>query len=82
MAISKYRRYAAECLLISDGTTDPQNRISLLAMAQAWLKLAQRAEQEASANRLDQSPPSEASPSAEATRPIADAAASDRGISD
>jgi hypothetical protein len=80
MTISKYRRYAAECLLISDGTTDPQNRISLLAMAQAWLKLAQRAEQAASANPLDQPPSAEASSSAEATIADAAAAASDRGI--
>jgi len=77
MAISKYRRYAAECLLISDGVTHPQNRISLLAMAQAWLKLAQRAEQ--SANPLAQPLPTEAFSSAEATRTIADAAALDRG---
>jgi hypothetical protein len=75
MTISKYRRYAAECLLILDGTTDPQNRISLLAMAQAWLRLAQRAEQqsaqraeqqEGSANPLAQPPPTETSSSAEA----------------
>jgi hypothetical protein len=76
MTISKYRRYAAECLLISDGVTDPQNRISLLTMAQAWLKLAQRAEQEGSANPLAQPPPTEAFSSAEAI--IADAAATDR----
>ena len=76
----EYRRYAAECLLIADGITDPENRISLLAMAQAWLKLAQRAEQqEGSANPLAQPPPTEASSSAEATRTIADAAALDRG---
>ena len=79
MTISKYRRYAAECLLISDGTTDPQNRISLLAMAQAWLKLAQRVEQEGSVNPLAQPLPTEASSSAEATRTSADAAAPDRG---
>ena len=64
MAINEYRRYAAECLLIADGITDPENRISLLAMAQAWLRLARRAEEQASANPLGQSPPSEASPSA------------------
>ena len=76
MTISKYRRYAAECLLISDGATDPQNRISLLAMAQAWLKLAQRAEQEGAADPCAQPPPTEAFSSAEAT--IADAAGTDR----
>jgi len=64
MAINEYRRYAAECLLIADGITDPKKRISLLAMAQAWLKLARGAEEQASATPLGQSPPSEASPSA------------------
>jgi len=52
MAINEYRRYAAECLLIADGITDPKKRISLLAMAQAWLKLARRAEEQASATPL------------------------------
>jgi hypothetical protein len=51
MRINEYRRYAAECLLIADGINDPENRITLLAMAQAWLKLAQRAEQDPSARQ-------------------------------
>jgi hypothetical protein len=49
MRINEYRRYAAECLLIADGITNPETRITLLAMAQAWLKLAQRSEQDPSA---------------------------------
>jgi hypothetical protein len=47
MAINEYRRYAAECVLVADGMTNPGHKVSLLAMAQAWLKLARRAEDEA-----------------------------------
>ena len=47
MAINEYRRYAAECVLIADGMTSPGRKVSLLAMAQAWLKLARRAEDDA-----------------------------------
>jgi hypothetical protein len=47
MAINEYRRHAFECLCIADDTTtNPENRMLLIAMAQAWLKLAQRAEQD------------------------------------
>jgi hypothetical protein len=46
MAMNEYRRHAFECLCIADDTTtNPENRMLLIAMAQAWLKLAQRAEQ-------------------------------------
>ena len=47
MAINEYRRYAAECVLIADGMTSPGHKVSLLSMAQAWLKLARRAEDDA-----------------------------------
>jgi hypothetical protein len=51
MAINEYRRHALECLWIADeNTTSPKNRTLLVGMAQAWLKLAQRAEQKASAD--------------------------------
>ena len=51
MAINQYRRHALECLWIADeNTTSPENRTLLVGMAQAWLKLAQRAEQKASAD--------------------------------
>ncbi len=45
MAMNEFRRHAAECLGIADDTTtNPQNKILLVAMAQAWLRLAQQAE--------------------------------------
>ena len=50
MAINEYRRRAVECLSIADeNTTSPKNRMLLVGMAQAWLKLAQRVEQNPSA---------------------------------
>ena len=39
MSPAEYRRYAAECLRIAEGTGDPQSRASLL-----WLRLAKQAE--------------------------------------
>ena len=45
MAMNEYRRHAAECLLIADEITDPNNKLLLVAMAQAWLRLARRAEE-------------------------------------
>jgi hypothetical protein len=45
MAMNEYRRHAAEFLAIADDTTtSPNNKILLIAMAQAWLRLAQQAE--------------------------------------
>ena len=52
MAINEYRRYAAECLCIADDITNPENKMMLIAMAQAWLKLAQRAEEASEAERV------------------------------
>ena len=46
MALNEYRRHAAECLLIADEITDPNNKLLLVAMAQAWLRLARRAEED------------------------------------
>jgi hypothetical protein len=60
MATNEYRRHALECLCIADdNATSPENRMLLVGMAQAWLKLAQRAEQNVSSEILWQrtSPP-------------------------
>jgi hypothetical protein len=51
METNEYRGHAFECLSIADDTmTNPENRMLLLGRAQAWLKLAQRAEQNAFAD--------------------------------
>ena len=60
MPINQYRRRAVECLCIADeNTISPESRMLLVGMAQAWLKLARRAEQNPSAEILWQttSPP-------------------------
>jgi hypothetical protein len=45
MKVNEYRRRAADCLRIADEISGPQNKILLIAVAQAWLKLAQKLEQ-------------------------------------
>jgi hypothetical protein len=57
MAMNEYRRHAVECLSMVDNITiSPKNRLVLLAMAQAWLRLAQRAEQNLAAEIVQQAP--------------------------
>ena len=45
-----YQRHAAECLLLAEEVHDPAARGRLLAMAQAWSRLAEQAEKN---NRTD-----------------------------
>jgi hypothetical protein len=53
MATNDYRRHALECLYIADeSNTSPENRMLLVGMAHAWLKLAQRFEQNVSSDTL------------------------------
>lgn len=42
-AIEQYRQYAAECLRIAQNTTDDNQRLRLLEMAEAWQRLAEAA---------------------------------------
>jgi hypothetical protein len=46
MIVNEYRHHAAACLRIADDISDPQNKMQLIAIAQAWLKLAQKAEED------------------------------------
>ena len=41
----QYAQYAAECLRIAQHATDSSQKALLLAMAQAWQRLAEQAEQ-------------------------------------
>jgi hypothetical protein len=50
MANSEYRRNAAECLCIADEIANAKSKMLAIAMAQAWLKMAQEAEQKTGAN--------------------------------
>ena len=65
MRPEKYRRHAAECLRIAEVVTDPQNRILLIHMAQAWLLLAQQIEKNRASDTVYEPP----SPPAEAPTP-------------
>ena len=47
MSIDEYRRHAAECLRIAEEVIDSRYRISLVNMAESWLRLAQQAEKNA-----------------------------------
>jgi hypothetical protein len=41
--VATYQLHAANCIEIAQRTTDPKSRLSLLAMAQSWLNLAEQA---------------------------------------
>ena len=41
--VATYQLHAANCIEIAQRTTDHKSRLSLLAMAQSWLKLAEQA---------------------------------------
>ena len=44
MPKDNYQTQAAECLRLADQAIDPDNRRTLIHMAQAWLRLADQAE--------------------------------------
>jgi hypothetical protein len=44
MTGDEYRSRANECIAAADQVTDPQRKISLLQLAQRWLRLAFQAE--------------------------------------
>jgi hypothetical protein len=46
-AADQYRRNASECIAITAFFADPQQRASILALAEAWTRLAQQAEKNA-----------------------------------
>jgi hypothetical protein len=51
MSITAYRRHAEECLAIADDPAiSPQRKAMLIAMARAWLRLAQEAEKDIAKN--------------------------------
>jgi hypothetical protein len=42
-SVARYRLHAAHCTEFALRTSDPENRIALLAMAKSWLALAEQA---------------------------------------
>jgi hypothetical protein len=61
MATDEYRCHAEECLRIADDIPNAQHKMVLIAMAQAWLRLARQAEKGPAADIVYQmpSPPTE-----------------------
>jgi hypothetical protein len=43
-AAEQYRRNASECMAITAFFVDPQQRATILALAEAWTRLAEQAE--------------------------------------
>jgi hypothetical protein len=41
--VAYYRRQAESCVHLANSTSDPQSRVALLEVAQAWTHLAERA---------------------------------------
>ena len=44
MSREEYREKAAECLRLAQATNDPATKVLLLEMAQTWVKLAVKAQ--------------------------------------
>ena len=60
-AADRYRRNASECIAITTFFVDPRRRATILALAEAWTRLAEQAEKNERAVRLapaGTSPPS------------------------
>jgi len=49
MSPDECRRRASECVTLAQSMVNPANRLQLLIIAQAWLKLADRAAEESGA---------------------------------
>lgn len=54
----EYRRFAAECLLISEGVRDANCKMLLLDMANVWLQLADLADKNSRTDLVYETPPS------------------------
>jgi hypothetical protein len=64
-AAEQYRRTASECVAITTFFVDPQQRATILALAEAWNRLAEQAERnEQIAPTPTSDPPSPSSQSA------------------
>ncbi len=49
----EYRRHATHCLEMANTLQDPKGRAALLQMAQVWVRLAQRHDEEETSDQLD-----------------------------
>ena len=60
--VATYRLHAANCIEIAQRVTDPESRLSLLAMAQSWLKLAEQAVKNSETTLVYETPPPKETP--------------------
>jgi hypothetical protein len=60
--LATYQLHAADCIQIAQGMTDPKSRVSLLAMAQSWLKLAEQAVKNSETTLVYETPPPKETP--------------------
>jgi hypothetical protein len=56
--VATYKLHAANCIEIAQRITDPESRLSLLAMAQSWIKLAEQAVKNSETVLVYETPPS------------------------
>jgi len=52
----QYRLFAAHCIGIAHETAEPQRKLALLDMAQAWIALAEQAERNTGAMLFSDAP--------------------------
>jgi hypothetical protein len=52
-AADQYRRNASECIAITPFFSDPGQRATILALADAWTRLAEQAEKKRAARAAD-----------------------------
>lgn len=52
-----YRQYALECLRLANDTNEPSTKAVLIDMAQAWIKLADRAQKNRQLGLVYEAPP-------------------------
>jgi hypothetical protein len=60
--LATYQLHAADRIQIAQGMTDPKSRVSLLAMAQSWLKLAEQAVKNSETTLVYETPPPKETP--------------------
>jgi hypothetical protein len=56
-AVAFYRLYAGHCVDMARHISDPESKATLLAMAQAWLTLADQAEKYGETTLVYETPP-------------------------
>ena len=53
----RYREFALECVEAARRTDDERNRVIMIAMAQAWTRLAQQADRNSRNDLVYETPP-------------------------